>query len=75
MLLGSQAEKRAIGNKIAEEGKFLGAFKQQRLQEEKKRDTFETQRVQKRQQATWDAQDNAAAAKRAQAMQLARENQ
>ena len=75
MLLGSQAEKRAIGHKIAEEGKLLGAVKQQRLVEDKKRDTFETQRVQARQQATWDAQDNAAAAKRAQAMQLARENQ
>ena len=75
MLLGSQAEKRAIGNKIAEEGKLLGAVKQQKVQEERKRDVFETQKVQQRQQANWDAQDNAAAAKRAQAMQLARENQ
>ena len=75
MLLGSQQEKRAIGNKMAEEGKFLTAVKNQRLNEEKKRDTFETQRVQHRQQQTWDAQDNAAAAKRSQAMQLARENQ
>ena len=55
MLLGSQSEKRAIGNKIAEEGKLLVAVKQQKLQEERKRDVYETQKVQQRQQANWDA--------------------
>ena len=46
MILGSNEEKRALGNQYAEEGKFLASMKSEKIQQEKKRDVFENQRVQ-----------------------------
>lgn len=73
-ILGTKTQKRRFADEFRVETQTLQRVKQQKLTEERQRDFYETQRVQKRQLDDWQRAEQDQARKRALAVQMANEN-